>query len=97
MATAVRAFKSNPDEAVQVTQKFLDVKDAGLARAAYEAYAKVYPDDLRASLAGIGLVLQEIGKREPKALSLKPEQLVDLSALDQLEREGFFKKLAAGH
>jgi hypothetical protein len=97
MATAVREYKRNPDEAVRITQKFLDVKETANAKAAYEAYVKVYPDDLRPSLKGLALVLQELGTKEPKAKSLKPEQLTDTSALDALEREGFFKNLAASH
>ncbi|HKH69461.1 MAG TPA: ABC transporter substrate-binding protein [Reyranella sp.] len=97
MATAVRDYKKNPDAAIQITQKFLDVKDAGAAKAAYDAYVKVYPDDLRPSLKGLELVLQELSAKEPKAASLKPEQLVDTSVLDELEREGFFQRLAASH
>jgi len=97
MATAVRDYKRNPDAAIEITRKFLDVKDAGAAKAAYDAYVKVYPDDLRPSLKGIALVLQELAVKEPKAASLKPEQLVDTSVLDELEQQGFFKKLAASH
>jgi NitT/TauT family transport system substrate-binding protein len=97
MATAVRDYKRNPDAAIEITRKFLEVKDAGAAKAAYDAYVKVYPDDLRPSLKGIALVLQELGAKEPKARSLTPEQLVDRSVLDELEQEGFFRKLAASH
>ena len=95
MATAVHEYKRNPSVAIPLTQKFLDVKDAGNAKAAYDAYVKVYPDDLRASLTGIGLVLKEIARKEPKAAAMKPEQFVDLSTLDQLGREGFFTTLRA--
>jgi NitT/TauT family transport system substrate-binding protein len=97
MATAVRAYKKNPDEAIRITQKFLDVKEEANVKAAYEAYVKVYPDDLRPSLKGLDLVLQEIGRKEPKALALKPAELVDSSVLDTLEREGFFARLAASN
>jgi len=97
MATAVRDYKRNPDEAIRITRKFLDVKEEANAKAAYDAYVKVYPDDLRPSLKGLALVLQEIGTKEPKAASVKPEQLVDTSALDALDREGFFKNLLASH
>jgi hypothetical protein len=38
-------------------------------------------------------VLNEIGQKSAKARAAKPEQLVDTSSLDALEREGFFKKL----
>jgi NitT/TauT family transport system substrate-binding protein len=96
MATAVHEYKRNPDLAIRLTQKFLDVKDEGNAKAAYEAYVKVYPDDLRPSLTGISLVLQALGQKEPKARSVKPEQLADTATLDELAREGFFAKLRSG-
>ena len=94
MATAVHAYKTNPAVAIPLTQKFLDVKSEENARAAYEAYVKIYPDDLRPSIKGLALVLEEIGRKSPKARTMKPEQFVDTSTLDGLEREGFFKKLA---
>jgi NitT/TauT family transport system substrate-binding protein len=93
MATAIHEYKKNPDLAVKLTAKFLDVKDEANARAAYQAYVNVYPPNLQISLKGIELVLKEIGKKEPKAAAFKPEQLVDTSVLDGLEREGFFAKL----
>jgi NitT/TauT family transport system substrate-binding protein len=93
MATAVREYKGNPAIAIPLTQKFLDVKDAENAKQAYDAYVKVYPDELRPSLPGIALVLKEIAKKEPKVSAMKPEQFVDTSVLDALAAEGFFKTL----
>ena len=93
MVTAVFEYKDNPAIAIPLTQKFLDVKDQADAKAAYEAYVKIYPDDLRPSLAGLRLVLNELAKTNPKAAAMKPEQLVDTSTLDALEREGFFRRL----
>jgi len=97
MATAVHEYKSNPAVAIPLSQKFLDVKDAANAKAAYEAYVKVYPDDLKPSPAGIALVLKEIARREPKAAAMKPEQFVDTRVLDALADEGFFKRLKAAN
>jgi NitT/TauT family transport system substrate-binding protein len=93
MGTAVHDYKANPSVAIPLTQKFLDVKDEANARAAYDAYVKIYPDDLKPSLAGLRLVLDELAKSNPRAAAMKPEQFVDTSTLDALEREGFFKKL----
>jgi NitT/TauT family transport system substrate-binding protein len=95
MATAVHEVKRNPDAAVALTQKFLEVKDAAIAKAAYEAYVKVYPDDLRPSLAGIALVLRELARSDPKVAAAKPQDMVDTTVLDALTRDGFFAKLAA--
>jgi NitT/TauT family transport system substrate-binding protein len=97
MATAVRDYKSNPAVAIPLTQKFLEVKDPANAQAAYDAYVKVYPDDLRPSLEGVALVLKEIARKEPKAAAMKPEQFVDTTALDALDAEGFFKQLRAAN
>jgi NitT/TauT family transport system substrate-binding protein len=94
MATAVHEYKTRTDVAIKLTQKFLGIKDEGAARAAYQAYVKIYPPDLRPSLPGIQLVLNELGKKEAKANTVKPESLVDTSILDQLDKEGFFKTLA---
>lgn len=95
MASAVHEYKRNPDLAIGLTQKFLDVKDAAIARAAYESYVKVYPDDLRPSLKGIALVLKELAKSDPKVAGVKPQDIVDTGPLDALAAEGFFAGLAA--
>jgi NitT/TauT family transport system substrate-binding protein len=97
MATAVHEFKRNPELAIRITQEFLNVKEPPLAKAAYEAYVKVYPDDLRPSVTGIALVLREFAKSDAKAGKLKPEDLVDTTILDALAREGFFARLAETH
>jgi NitT/TauT family transport system substrate-binding protein len=93
MATAVHEFKTNPSVAIPLTQKFLEVKSEDNAKAAYDAYVKIYPDDLRPSVKGLQLVLDELAKTNPKAKTMKPEQFVDTSTLDGLAKEGFFKNL----
>lgn len=95
MATAVHDYKTNPRVAIPLTQKFLDVKNEADMRVAYQAYSRVFPSDLRPSLKGIGLVLAELAKKDPKAKSITPDQMVDTAILDQLRREAFFMKLAA--
>ena len=94
MATAVHELKTNPEIAIKLTQKFLSVKEEANVRAAYESYSKSYPDKLDISLKGIGVVLDNLAKKDPKAKAIKPEQIIDTTTLDQLEREGFFAKLA---
>ncbi len=95
MATAVHDYKRNRDLAIRLTQKFLNVKEESLARAAYEFYVRIYPDDLHPSLEGIALVLKELAKRDPKVAAVKPQDLVDMGPLEALKREGFFATLAA--
>ena len=93
MATAVHELKTNPDIAIPATQKFLSVKEVANVRAAYDSYIKAYPDKLEVSLKGIAEVIDTLGKKDAKARAMKPEQFVDLSVLQGLERDGFFAKL----
>jgi NitT/TauT family transport system substrate-binding protein len=93
MATAVHELKTNPDTAIALTQKFLSVKELANVRAAYASYRNAFPDKLDISLAGVASVLESLGKTEPKAQSINPEQLVDRSILGDLDREGFFAQL----
>ncbi len=97
MATAIHEYKRNPDLAITLTRKFLNVKDEANAKAAYESYIKVYPDDLQPSIKGIALVLKELAKHDAKVGGVKPQDIVDAGPLDELKREGFFAKLAAQH
>jgi NitT/TauT family transport system substrate-binding protein len=93
MATAVQELKQNPEIAIKQTQAFLKVKEEANVRAAYDSYVKSYPARLEVSLPGIGSVLESLATKEAKAKSAKPEQFVDLTILEELEREGFFAKL----
>jgi NitT/TauT family transport system substrate-binding protein len=93
MATAVHEFKHDPTNAIKQTQSFLKVKDEANVRAAYESYNKAYPDRLDIATKGIEAVLKTLAAKEPKAKSVTPEQVVDRSLLDELERDGFFTKL----
>jgi len=45
-------------------------------------------------LKGIQYLLDEVASKLPNAKSANPEQFVDLSLLQQLEREGFFAEMA---
>ena len=93
MATAIHEYKTHPHQAMVITAKFLNVAEPKIMKAAYLAYTRIYPDIPRPSLKGIEIVLKEMAAKNPKAAAMKPEQLVDTSTLDGLERDGFFKSL----
>ena len=62
--------------------------------ATYDSFTRiVFPDIPRPSLMGIELVLEEMKEKLPAAGNVKAAQLVDTTALDELEKEGFFAKL----
>lgn len=94
ISEGIKEYKKNKDEAVNITAKFLKMDKPDELKDTYEFYAsKIYPDIPRPSLKGIELVLNEIAKDKPNAAKIKPEQIMDVSAIEALEKEGFFQNL----
>ena len=94
ISEGIYEYKKNKDEAVKLTAAFLKMDNPQELNDTYDFYVnKIYPEIPRPSLKGIDLVLQQISKDNPKAKDYKTEKLVDTTALDALEKEGFFKNL----
>jgi ABC-type nitrate/sulfonate/bicarbonate transport system substrate-binding protein len=45
------------------------------------------------TLEGLQTILEEIAMTDPRARDVKPQELVNTTTLEQLEREGFLKQL----
>jgi NitT/TauT family transport system substrate-binding protein len=94
ISEGLRRYKNDPEEAVRLSAQFLNVKVSPALRTTYERYSReVFPDVPLPSRKGLELVLAELASSHPRAASMRPEQLVDTTALDQLQREGFFQTL----
>jgi NitT/TauT family transport system substrate-binding protein len=94
ISEGLRRYKNDPEEAVRLSAQFLNVKISPALRKTYERYSReVFPDVPLPSRRGLELVLAELATTHPRAASVKPEQLLDTTALDQLQREGFFRTL----
>jgi hypothetical protein len=48
------------------------------------------------TLEGIQMILDDLAQNDPRAKTIQPRELIDTTALEQLERDGFFAQLAAG-
>ncbi len=53
----------------------------------------MYPKKQYPSLEGLKTVLEDIGERDPRAKSAKPEQFVDFSSIKELDESGFIDGL----
>ena len=94
ISEGIHDFRSDKADALKYTAAFLKAQPGPPLSKAYDIFTtKVYPEIPRPSLRGIALVLAELRKNIPAAAGFRPEQLVDTTPLDQLEREGFFAKL----
>jgi NitT/TauT family transport system substrate-binding protein len=84
----------NRDETRRITAKYMRTADADVLDATYDWFVKRVSKRPYPTLKGIQYLLDEVASRIPQAKNAKPEQFVDLSFLQQLDREGYFAEMA---
>ncbi|HEX5608344.1 MAG TPA: ABC transporter substrate-binding protein, partial [Candidatus Binatia bacterium] len=85
---AIHYVRTNRDGSIKVLKKYLRVDDAEAIAATYDFFAPRTELPPRPNLDGIKSILTEMG-----APQRAPEEFVDLSLLDEIEREGFLQRL----
>jgi NitT/TauT family transport system substrate-binding protein len=85
---------ANKKDAQKVFAKYMRTNDAAVLEDSYDGYVKMIPKKPYPTLKGIQFMLDMLGPTMPEAKGAKPEQFVDLSFLQELEKEGFFNEMA---
>jgi ABC-type nitrate/sulfonate/bicarbonate transport system substrate-binding protein len=80
--------KTNKEGSLKILRKHLQVTDAEAVEGTYEFFAKRLPRSPRTELEGIKNILTSIG-----AGQRNPAEFVDMSLIDEIEKEGFIQKL----
>lgn len=91
---AIYYIHHNRDETQKIVAKYLHLTDGEVLDATYNAFVKSVAKKPYPTLKGIQFLLDEVAANLPNAKTAKPEQFVDLSLLQQLEKEGFFAEMA---
>lgn len=91
---AIHYIYRNRDETKKIVAKYLRLTDAEVLDATYTAFVKTVAKRPTPTLKGIQFMLGEVAMKMPNAKTAKPEQFVDLSLLQQLDKEGFFAEMA---
>lgn len=91
---AIHYIYHNRDETKKIVAKYLRLTDAEVLDATYTAFVKTVAKRPTPTLKGIQFMLDEVAVKMPNAKTAKPEQFVDLSLLQQLDKEGFFAEMA---
>ena len=68
--------------------------DAEVLETSYQAYINTTPRKPYPTLKGLQFLLDRLAPTMPQAKTAKPEQFVDMSFLQELEKEGFFNEMA---
>jgi ABC-type nitrate/sulfonate/bicarbonate transport system substrate-binding protein len=88
---ATRLMKSNEALANKITGKYTRVQDAERLKETYQSFAKHLSLDLQVPREAIVNMMQFVVATDPRAGKAKPEDFYDNSALQRLEKAGFFK------
>lgn len=88
-------FTTHKEKALAITNQRLKQKNTALVEEAYQFYGPIFSFPPRVSHEGVRVVLEMLAQRTPGAkLEMSADKYVDERTLDELEREGLFRKIS---
>jgi NitT/TauT family transport system substrate-binding protein len=90
---AVHVIKTDRDRTIKIFSRRMRLDDAEILRETYDYYAPRFSSPPRVNMAGIKDTVDFYAQTNPEMRGRKPEEFVDHSILDALDKEGFFKGL----
>lgn len=91
---AINYIYTKRDESKKIIAKYMRTNDPEIPDAAVGWFVKRVAKKPYPTLKGIQFLLDEFAPQIPQAKNAKPEQFVDVSLLQDLEKEGFFAEMA---
>ncbi len=96
MAEAAKIMHTDKEFTYKVLAKELKVNDRKVLDAAYNAEIKMLQPRLVLQPEALQAILDEVAQIDPRAKKVKPQDLMDLRYIDEMEKSGFFDKLYGG-
>jgi len=95
MAESAKIMHTDKEFTFKVLEKYLRIDDRKLLDASYNVEIKALEPRLALKLEGLQATLDEIAPTEPRAKTVKPQEMVDTRYLDEMEKTGFFEQLGS--
>ncbi|HEY7316932.1 MAG TPA: ABC transporter substrate-binding protein [Candidatus Binatia bacterium] len=92
---AIHVIRTDRTRTMKVFANRMRIDDPETVRTTYEYYAPRFSLPPRVDLNGVRDTLNFYAEQNPDFKNRKPEEFIDHSLLDELEKEGFFKKLGS--
>ena len=96
MAESAKIMHTDKEYTYKVLGKYLRVDDRKLLEASYNVEIKALEPRLAIKLEGLQSTLEEIAPVDPRAKTIKPQEMVDMRYLDEMEKSGFMDQVWAG-
>jgi hypothetical protein len=95
MAEAAKILHTNKEFTYKVLGKYLGISDPKIIDAAFATEIKVMERRLDVKPEGIQAILDEVAKTDPRAKTIRPQDLIDRRFLDEMTKSGSLDKLWA--
>lgn len=92
-AEGLHRFVTDREFSIQVMKKYLRVNEKEMLDDAYDFYAPRVQKIPYPTIKGIKFILDTMAESQPRARNVAPESFVDISLLQELDQNGFFKQL----
>ena len=96
MAEAAKIMHTDKEYTYKVLGKYLRIDDRSLLEASYNVEIKALEPRLAMKPEGFQSALDEIAPTDPRAKTVKPQEMIDTRYLDEMEKSGFFEQLWGG-
>jgi NitT/TauT family transport system substrate-binding protein len=96
MAEAAKIMHTDKEYIYKILAKYLRIDDRKLLESSYNVEIKSLEPRLAIKPAGLQSTLDEIAPVDPRAKTVKPQEMVDTRYLDEMEKSGFFDQIWAG-
>ena len=93
IAEAAKIMHTDKEYMYKVMGKYLRVDDRKLLEASFNVESKALEPRLALKLEGIQSTLDEIAPTDPRAKTVKPQEMIDTRYLDEMEKSGFMEQL----
>jgi ABC-type nitrate/sulfonate/bicarbonate transport system substrate-binding protein len=92
-AEAIHVIKTDRERTMKVFANRMRVEDPETVRSTYDYFAPRFSFPPRVNMSGVRDTINFYAEQNPEFKNRKAEEFVDHSLMDELEKEGFFKKL----
>jgi NitT/TauT family transport system substrate-binding protein len=92
---AIHVIKTDRKKTIDIFAKRMRIDDPDTVQSTYDYFAPRFSFPPRVNLEGIRDTLEFYAERNPDFKNHKPQAFIDHSLLDELEKEGFFKKFGS--
>jgi NitT/TauT family transport system substrate-binding protein len=90
---AIKVAFTDDETTLAAVAKYTKVDDPAVLQESLVRLRNIVQKVPYPSIPGLRTVIEEVAESDPRAIGLRPEDLINTAALEQLEREGYVKAL----